>query len=119
MEVMPSNVQDRVVALLRTEHALDDAISARTRLREDLQMDGDDAVEFIGKFSAQFDVDLGTFQFDRFFNDESHVFWSPAGMLGRLLRYHREPTGSITVKHLTEVASKGRWIDPVVPPLSN
>ena len=110
---MDTDNRDQVVALLRAMQANPgEIIGPETRLREDLQMDGDDATDFFEALADQFVVDLSTLDLCRFFNDEGHVIWSPAGMLGRLLGYHREPKGSITVAHLISVVNSGQWSDP-------
>lgn len=45
-------------------------LSLQTRLSEDLGVDGDDAVEFLEKFSEEFNVDLSSFPYNRHFTSE-------------------------------------------------
>ncbi|GHT93368.1 hypothetical protein AGMMS49545_12540 [Betaproteobacteria bacterium] len=45
-------------------------ISLSTKIADDLWADGDDALEFLEKFSEEFDVDISEFEFNRYFSTE-------------------------------------------------
>ena len=45
-------------------------ISRNTRLHQDIRIDGDDAEEFLCKYSGLFAIDMNDFEFYRYFNSE-------------------------------------------------
>lgn len=50
-------------------------ISQQTLLFDDLDIDGDDAVDLISEFSEKFSVDLSGFDYKRYFGEEGLPIW--------------------------------------------
>jgi hypothetical protein len=79
------------------------------RLEQDLDLTGDDASDFMGKFFAHFPVDPGDYAFDRYFRAAG---FDPLGRLATLFsrklrrRYDREP---LTVGMLEQAIDLGVW----------
>lgn len=87
-------------------------ITPDTRLRTDLGVDGDDAVELLEKFADRFEVNMSAFQFAKYFGSEgfgcSAMFWIfRCAIAGRWL-----PTfeSDITVGDLVEAAIAHAWV---------
>ncbi len=95
-----------------------------SRLGADLGIDGDDAIEILGRIASKYEIDWSEFQFPRYFDDEGADFFQPffvivARRISRsfdarwraVLAAERE----ITLRHLAHVAEMGRWIEPDEP----
>ncbi len=94
-----------------------DRIDAATRLREDLGLDGYDAIEFFKGFSRKFDADLSKMDFRKHFG--LGAGWNPLWSLLRRLAPETVENISkdlgkypITISHLVLVAEKKRWFLP-------
>ncbi len=113
---MNNIISDRVFDLVSRHRAVPkEKLGPETRLREDLGMEGDDAVEFLEEFSKRFDVDLGKFEFHKHFGPE--VAYNPLIVLidfifKRPPRYPDLGKYPVTVKHLILVAENKKWFLP-------
>ncbi|WP_039789250.1 DUF1493 family protein [Herbaspirillum huttiense] len=80
-----------------------------TQLNNDLDVTGDDAVDFMQHFFEEFTVDYGDYSFDRYFVAEG---FSPLELLLLLVSkkkrasYDRPP---VTLRMLHQAALDGRW----------
>jgi hypothetical protein len=61
---------NRVLDFVSSETRTRKHLSGSTDIAKDLGVDGDDATEFMLKFRREFDVDLSSFRFDRYFGGE-------------------------------------------------
>jgi len=96
-------------------------ITPHTRLYSDLGMTGDDAQEFMTAFAVKYDVDMGSFIWLRYFDDEGSDMMAPAIALAasvlspsfavRWLAAH-EAEREITIAHLVKVAGERIWFEP-------
>ena len=75
-------------------------ISLDTAINLDLGIDGDDACELLEAFSSKFDVDLSTFQFDRYFASEACLPW---------LSFTRASRAPICIRDLVQMAYPEMW----------
>lgn len=74
-------IEHQVTQMLARERGLPiEKIKLSSRLREDLGMDGDDAVEFFTEINQRFGMDLSTLQADwqRYFSPEGLSLWNLA-----------------------------------------
>ena len=86
-------------------------LTLRTRLLEDLGLDGDDASEFLAAYAERFHVDLTGMQFDRHFGSEGA---SPLELVTALLYWlglWRIDHVPITIGDLVQSANRGAWIE--------
>ncbi|UTV99825.1 DUF1493 family protein [Marinomonas rhizomae] len=85
-----------------------DKISKETLLYHDVRVDGEDAMELMGKYSDKFLVDMSGFNFDLYFNGEGldslSIFGSIFGVGGN---NHR--VDEITVDMLMQAAINRKW----------
>ena len=103
---------DSVASLLRDTQATErDVVTAETRLRQDLRMDGDDAVAFLDQVARRWDVNFDGFEFGRFFLGEAEIS-SPVSWLVRRVSPNKRRKTPITVGHLVSVIDTGRWQNP-------
>ena len=68
---MDKNFQ-KIVKLLEQENLLHNVnnITIETSINEDLMIDGEDAYEFLKKYSHVFNVDISEFPFNKYFGNE-------------------------------------------------
>ena len=85
-------------------------LSETTRLAQDLGLDGDDAAEFMEKFSETFNVDLTSFDFSRYFGPEAgfNPFYSLYLLLFNRKKLRQDP---LTLRDLAEAVRNNRWPD--------
>ena len=77
-----------------------------TELRKDLKLWGDDAVEFIIAFSAEFDVDISSFDINKYFPPEGDAIL-PA--IRRLLSMKKKQEYTVlTLGDLEQAIDKGK-----------
>lgn len=82
-------------------------ISRESRMREDLGIYGDDAVDFFVAFADRFNVDLSTFKIEDYFEGEGYPDLQTAKAL---LRQEPRPVyQSLNVGQLLEAIRRGRW----------
>ena len=106
------DIYGAVVKLLREEHATKhDTILPDTRLREDLSLDGDDAVAFLDAVCERWGLDWSRFEFRRHFLGEAEIS-SPFEWLARRLIPSRGKKVPITVAHVVSVIEQGCWREP-------
>lgn len=93
-------------------------ISTKTRLFEDLKIDGDDAVDFFLAFEKEFKVYISGFNMRKYFNAEG---FDPVGIskmigliIGRTNTSNREIIKSINLGHLIKSIKKGRLDDSII-----
>lgn len=86
-------------------------VSLKTRLFQDIKIDGDDAEDFLLKFSEVFDVDMTGFEFYRYFNKEGLDSFSIVKSLFGFGKHHS--MDDITVEMLEKSAISGCWIDEI------
>lgn len=85
----------------------EESLSCFTKLRKDLGLDGDDAYEFMAAFSSKFDVNLASFQFDRYFGDEAG--FNPILFLIRKIFKQSDEKEEITLGRLQESIKEKKW----------
>lgn len=73
-----------------------------TTLREDLGIDGDDAVDLLEAFSREFQIDLSDLNFTEYFDAEGFNLFS-------LFSSRRKKLKPLTVGKLVDTATSGRW----------
>ncbi|WP_207000191.1 DUF1493 family protein [Trinickia mobilis] len=83
-------------------------LTPATRLEEDVQITGIDAIEFIDKWLTTFGIAVTEFPYNRYFGPES------SDLLGALLgifakRFRPSPLVPITLGMLAEATRLGRW----------
>jgi acyl carrier protein len=79
-----------------------------TRLREDLGVDGDDAIEFLEDFAETFGVDMTDFRFSKHFGPEAGFNPFYYAYIS-LLKKRKVDTSPITISDLTTMAAAKRW----------
>lgn len=77
-----------------------------TELRKDLKLWGDDAVEFIIAFSAEFDVDISSFDMNKYFPPEGDAML-PA-ILRLLSMQKKQEYTVLTLGDLEQAIDKGK-----------
>jgi len=96
-------------------------ITANTRLYSDLGMTGDDAQEFMTAFAVKYDVDMESFIWLRYFDDEGSDMLAPAmALIASVLspsfavrwQAAHEAEREITIAHLVDIATERTWRDP-------
>ncbi|MEZ5960327.1 MAG: DUF1493 family protein [Hyphomonadaceae bacterium] len=96
-------------------------IDANTRLYADLGMTGDDASNFMDEFAAKYAVDMSSFVWLRYFDDEGSDMMGPAIALAASIlspsfavrwQAARDAQREITIAHLAEVARTTLWRHP-------
>lgn len=108
---------------LTKSHTGAKTVMAETRLYADLGMTGDDAERFLQAFAIRYDVDMGSLEWQRYFENEPTMadMLMPALALGASLlspafavrwQSAREAEREITIAHLAEVASTKVWREP-------
>jgi acyl carrier protein len=103
------------VAIQRSQKP--EKLSLESRLNFELGIDGDDAVELFEEFSKQFNVDLSSFQYDKYFGPEGGgdifslifwiIFWVYCKVFGKIYNspYLVDP---ITIQDLVNAVETGR-----------
>ena len=92
-----ADLATRVRHLVAVERGMPvERISLHSSLRDDLGMEGDDAVEFFRRFVREFGVDLSGMRWRRHFCDEGFFSWTT-------------PDIPVTVRDLVDAASTKRW----------
>jgi acyl carrier protein len=100
-----SGTVERVVRFLSRElHVKELELKPETRLKQDLRLDGADAVELLEKFAKQFGVDMSACQLTRHFGPESS---DPLRWLWFVIS--RKRWVPITVADLVRSAQNRRW----------
>lgn len=108
---MPNSVWENLESFVRVEAGISGrkTLTRQLGLESDLDLTGDDADDFMGKFFEKFEVKHGDFQFDRYFCGEG---FNPFVILGFLFsaklrrKYDREP---LTLGMLEKAIEIGVW----------
>jgi hypothetical protein len=109
---MDAQLFERVAMFLACETSYPlESINPGTRLREDIGLDGDDAMTVIETFQKVFNVNMEGFHFCRYFHDESLCGLNPLAWL--VLDVADDVAKSpITVGDLIQAAAGHRWLAP-------
>ena len=108
-------IYEEVVRLLIVMQAGEaDVVTGNTRLHHDLQMDGDDAVEFVEVISDRWSIDWSGFEYSKYFRDEGEVC-SLYNLVRDKVFGDKRPLVPITVDHLVSIIEAGKWRDPNEP----
>lgn len=100
-----SDTAERVAAFLGMElHVKTCDLHSETRLKQDLRVDGADAVDLLEKFAEEFEVDMSACDLSRHFGPESG---DPFIWLWQFIT--RKKLTPITVADLVCCAETGRW----------
>lgn len=84
-----------------------DKISRMTNIHLDIGVDGDDAEEFLYKYSEKFDVDMSSFEFCRYFNNEG---FDSISILKSIFGFgNKQELETITVDMLEKSALLHKW----------
>lgn len=93
-------------------------VSTITRLKEDLKIDGDDAVDFFIAFEKEFNVDISNFNLGEYFNGEG---FDPVGitkiikfLAGRKETIIGRTSKSINLGHLVKSIEEGRLDESII-----
>lgn len=120
MSEADDQVLAEIIELARNQTGAN-TITANTRLYADLGMTGDDAQEFITAFAVKYDVDMESFIWLRYFDDEGSDMMAPAmALIASVLspsfavRWQAAHAAEreITIGHLVDVVSERTWRDP-------
>lgn len=103
---MGSKVEENVIELVvRLTGANVSQVFVETSLREDLGVDGDDAIELIQQFAIIFGVDISMFRYAEYFGSEAPMsistIWNALFKKGSRFR-------KLTVGDLVDAALSGR-----------
>jgi len=100
-----ARIKGMVVDHTRVKEAV---LTPRSRLLQDLGMDGDDAEEFLTAYAAEFGVDMTGFRFDDHFGPEAA--FDPLVYLWWVLFDRKKlQLAPITLADLTRSAREKRW----------
>ncbi|MDD4192103.1 MAG: DUF1493 family protein [Mangrovibacterium sp.] len=91
------------------KNTLGDNVDEKTVLFKELDLIGDDADEFIQRFSETFEIDMVGFKFDEYFIEEYNIpflYW-----YDRLFRKRKIKRKEFDVKHLEKIIKEKKWID--------
>ena len=103
---MQSAIATRVAEFLARElHVKSGRLESGTRLRQDLNVDGADAIELLDKFAEEFDVDMSGCDLTQYFGPEG---WDPVRWLWRLVVDRNALP--MTIADLARSAESGRWM---------
>lgn len=109
---LDSDVAQRVCEIVADVSAVQaQEIGPSTRLREDLNLVGDDVDDLFLELQEQFHTDWSDLDFHRYFKEEPHLLW-PILFLYRGLVHGKWGNGTITVEHLIRVVESGKWTNP-------
>jgi len=111
------------IRLLVCEHAAvaPGKVALDSKLRSDLGITGDDAVELMSAFFNRFSVDPTGFHFIDHFDWEAQVAQGPLVIAAMRLfsnefdtawRESKKRESDLTVRHLADCAARGRWLRP-------
>jgi hypothetical protein len=108
---MPSSIWDELESFVRSEAEVGKhrALTRGLNLETDLDLTGDDADDFMGKFFEKFKVEHGDFDFDRYFSAEGFNLFVVIGFFfSKKLRrkYDKEP---LTLGMLEKAIEAGVW----------
>ncbi len=120
MSEADDDVLAEIIELARSQTGAK-TITANTRLYSDLGMTGDDAQEFMTAFAVKYDVDMESFIWLRYFDDEGSDMLAPAmALIASVLspsfavrwQAAHEAEREITIAHLVDIATERTWRDP-------
>lgn len=85
-----------------TGKTIDDS-SPNLRIEKDLHIYGDEAIEFLEKFSEKFNVKIDDFHFEKYFNNEGDI-------IGLFIKnmFKKSKKIDLTINDLKEAIKKGR-----------
>jgi hypothetical protein len=108
---MPNSMWDELEAFVRaeTEISKQKPLSRQLSLENDLDLTGDDADDFMGKFFEKFKVDHGDFEFDRYFSPEG---FNPFSLLATVFSKKaraKYDKAQLTLGMLEKAIELGAW----------
>ena len=131
MPVANDNLVIAQIINLVSKHALcqPEQLSIETRIGEDLRIVGDDAHELLAEFSTEFAIDMSSIKFEDYFPEEASSnmhYYLTAVAQGKyqnpivdIIRFveatfwrlfaKEKNFKTLTIGHLVNVASNGRW----------
>lgn len=80
------------------------------KIEDDLGITGDDAKEFLDKFSKKFSIDLSDLDLHRYFESEGVGMINFSWLLGKRRKVKRS-LHEITISALENILKDGKWID--------
>ena len=86
-------------------------LNSNAKLEDDLDIIGDDAVEFFNKFAIEFKVDLSDLDLKKYFESEGVGLLNFSWFFGKRRKIKRSEH-EITIADLENVLKNGKWIDP-------
>ena len=103
-----NDIFNRIVTMIELETSYPkDKISRMTNIHLDIGVDGDDAEELFYKYSEQFDVDMSSFEFYRYFNNEG---FDSISILKSIFGFgNKQELETITVDMLEKSALLHKW----------
>ncbi len=106
-------MDERLKKFITTKLGVEDnEVVSEARLEEDLGMYGDDAMEFIAKFSKEFNVEVSDFKAADYFSPEGDIFLPMLvrALTGKKKKKHKE----LLVHHLEKAIIAGRLDEDVI-----
>jgi hypothetical protein len=108
---MPSSIWEELELFVRSETEISkhQALTRGLNLEKDLDLTGDDADDFMGKFFEKFRIEHGDFDFDRYFSPEGFNLFVVIGFAfskKSRRKYDKEP---LTLGMLEKAIEAGVW----------
>lgn len=107
------NILDDLFLFVKQESFVDDEpLTLNTGLEEDLGLYGDDAIEFMLKYSDRYNVDIKRFMAADYFSSESRSTLST--ILSSFFSKRSSSKKSLTIRHLYEGIKSGKLDEDVI-----
>jgi len=103
------DIFNRIATMIEVETGYSKSkISRKTRLYQDINIDGEDAEELLYKYSELFDIDMSDFEFCRYFNSEG---FDSISILKSIFGFgNKRNPEPITVEMLEQSALARTWV---------
>ena len=110
---MAQTILDQIKDLIEQQQGIDrKEISISTRIENDLDITGDDAIEFLIEFGKRFNVDVSKFMAADYFAGEG---LDSIGIISRFLTGRKKKERkALTVAHLIKAIKAGRLDETVI-----
>ena len=112
---MEPDFNDLKLFILDNTVVSENELTLNTSVQYDLILYGDDAIEFLMKYSERYHVDLSNFMAADYFYGESEVFFSR--LVEWLLKKRRKKI--LTVRHLLKGIRVGKLDEKVITSITN
>jgi len=104
--VIESDLEEKLIAWVVQETSFDRSrVNLKSGLANDIGLDGDDAVEFMTRYAQAFNVDMTSFVFHDYFNNEAA--WSPLAVV--LAPFQKKEKKSLLISDLLDCAKTHTW----------